>query len=116
MWKKYPFTVTNPQLADTDGDRVSDGEELTYWGANWNSSLDEGGTNKLLDSDSDGDGQTDGWEISNGYNPSDPLDNGITVCENAEHETTRGWDIYDNTPTGAVSFKSADQRRQMDTA
>ncbi|MFH0726574.1 MAG: fibronectin type III domain-containing protein [Pseudomonadota bacterium] len=103
---------TDPQAADSDGDGITDGEELAYWGENWNSALDGGGTNKLLDSDSDGDGKSDGWEIDSGFDPADPLDNGSTVYETAEHGTTHGWDIFDATPAGAVIRNVFDVQRQ----
>jgi hypothetical protein len=48
--------LTNPNLADTDGDGVSDGQELTE------------GTNPLVP-DSDSDGLTDGEEKARGTNP-----------------------------------------------
>lgn len=103
---------TDPHMADSDGDGIDDGDELNYWGENWNSGLEEGGTNKLLDSDSDGDGKSDGWEIINGYDPTDPLDNGVTIYEDADDNTTLGWDIYDNTPAGAVIRNEFDPQRR----
>ena len=47
----------NPLVADTDGDGVSDYDELFVYG-----------TNPLL-RDTDGDGMDDAWEIANGLNP-----------------------------------------------
>ena len=47
---------TDPIKADTDGDGLSDGEEHSS------------GTNPL-DADTDGDGLHDGWEVDNGLNP-----------------------------------------------
>ena len=47
---------SNPDLADTDGDGLSDGEEITR------------GTNPLL-ADTDGDGLSDGEEITRATNP-----------------------------------------------
>jgi len=48
---------TNPLLMDTDGDGVSDYEEIKIYNSN------------PLNTDSDGDGFSDGEEIDNGYNP-----------------------------------------------
>ena len=48
---------TNPQMADSDGDGLTDGEEFLYYG-----------TNPLL-LDSDQDGFNDGDEIKNGFSP-----------------------------------------------
>jgi uncharacterized protein (DUF1800 family) len=48
---------TNPLLADTDGDGLSDGDEVNVYH-----------TNPLL-ADSDGDGAPDAWEIRTGFDP-----------------------------------------------
>ena len=63
---------TDPNLADTDGDNLEDGIELEYWGNNWSLDYDSDGKWNILDADSDGDGFTDGAEVSDGYDPSDP--------------------------------------------
>lgn len=52
--------LTNPMSWDTDGDLLSDGDEINTWQ-----------TNPLL-ADSDGDSYKDGEEIRNGYNPKGP--------------------------------------------
>jgi len=76
---------TNPQLADTDGDGIDDGEELAFWNSLdcsgsgcaecWDCDLDgDGQANNLLDADADGDGYPDGQEIQAGTNPLDPDD------------------------------------------
>ena len=70
---------TNPWLADTDGDGLSDSAEVSLYGSDPlnadcdNDGLLDGaeivaGTNPLL-ADSDADGLPDGWEIANGLNP-----------------------------------------------
>lgn len=51
---------TNPMSWDTDGDLLSDGDEVNTWQ-----------TNPLL-ADTDADGYKDGEEIRNGYNPKGP--------------------------------------------
>ena len=51
---------TNPLAADTDGDGLNDREELKVWKTN------------PLAADTDGDGFLDGAEVQNGYNPNGP--------------------------------------------
>lgn len=51
---------TNPLLVDTDGDGLSDYEEIVIYKTN------------PLNPDTDGDGFTDGEEVNNGYNPNGP--------------------------------------------
>jgi hypothetical protein len=63
---------TDPNRADTDNDGLRDGDELAYWGQDWNADIDGDGLENLLDTDSDGDGYSDGAELSEGYDPSDP--------------------------------------------
>ncbi|MEO8609194.1 MAG: protein kinase [Chloroflexota bacterium] len=48
---------TDPKMADTDGDGLTDGEEVLVWGTN------------PLNRDTDGDGLTDGEEAKLGTNP-----------------------------------------------
>jgi hypothetical protein len=52
--------LTDPQLADTDGDGLSDGDEVNVWQTD------------PRDPDTDGDGYWDGEEIENEYNPLGP--------------------------------------------
>ena len=47
----------NPVLKDTDGDGLTDGDELNKYSTN------------PFDPDSDRDGATDKWELDNGYDP-----------------------------------------------
>jgi hypothetical protein len=63
---------TNPAQADTDGDGINDGAEIAFWGANWNADADGDGRINLLDNDSDNDGFLDSVERSQGTNPADP--------------------------------------------
>ncbi len=51
---------TDPKVADTDKDGLSDGEEVLVWKTN------------PLNPDTDGDGYVDGDEVRNGYNPLGP--------------------------------------------
>ena len=62
---------TDPDIADTDKDGLNDGKELDYWGSSWSLDYDGDGIWNILDADSDGDAYTDGFEVSNGYDPSD---------------------------------------------
>lgn len=50
-------TGTNPTLSDTDGDGLSDGQEVAIFGSNPNLA------------DTDGDGFDDGFEVSTGFSP-----------------------------------------------
>jgi len=70
---------TNPKVADTDGDGVSDGEEVHVHGSDpLNPDTDDDaladGEEPLystlpLNPDSDGDGMPDGWEVENSLDP-----------------------------------------------
>lgn len=51
---------TSPLIADTDGDGLSDGDEALIWRTN------------PLNPDTDGDGYPDGTEVRNGYSPLGP--------------------------------------------
>lgn len=51
---------TDPNNPDTDGDGLSDGDEVLIWHTN------------PLNPDSDGDGYSDGTEVRSGYNPLGP--------------------------------------------
>ena len=51
---------TNPLQADTDNDGLSDGDEVLIWHSN------------PLNADTDGDSYPDGTEVKNGYNPVGP--------------------------------------------
>lgn len=55
---------TEPNIADTDGDRLDDGIEVTYWGDDWNNNPDGDQFINLLDYDSDNDGLSDGVEVN----------------------------------------------------
>jgi alpha-tubulin suppressor-like RCC1 family protein len=58
---EYQQHGTNPQVADSDGDALNDGAEITA------------GSNPL-DPDSDNDLMPDGYEVQNGLNPTSDLD------------------------------------------
>ena len=94
---------TNPYKADSDGDGINDKAELTYWGANWNADSDHDGIINLLDPDSDNDGISDGVELAQGTNPADAASVPTAIVyEDAEDGNIAGWDIYDNDPAGAA--------------
>ena len=81
--------LTDPNVVDTDDDGIDDGDELDYWGANWNTDYDGDAAtyaNNLLDPDSDNDGLNDGDEVNTyGSDPSaadtdgDGLNDGLEV-------------------------------------
>ncbi|MCX6879378.1 MAG: hypothetical protein NTW21_37090 [Verrucomicrobia bacterium] len=62
-------TGTNPLMADTDGDGLTDGREAYEHGSNPNLP------------DTDGDGFLDGYEVQTGKSPTDPLDKPALVAE-----------------------------------
>lgn len=51
---------TNPNLSDTDGDVISDGDEVNFYHSD------------PLKADTDGDSYKDGYEIRHGYDPLGP--------------------------------------------
>ena len=62
---------TDPQRADTDGDGLSDGAEVAWWRTKWQADADGDGLINLLDADADGDGVLDAVEMAQGTNPAD---------------------------------------------
>jgi len=56
--------LSNPNNPDTDGDGLDDGNEVTYWGADWDADPDGDQLVNLLDPDSDNDGLNDGVEVN----------------------------------------------------
>ena len=94
---------TDPARMDTDDDGIGDGAELDYWGSLWDQDTDQDGLIQLLDPDSDNDGDTDGFEIANGYDPLDPasVSQGTTlpILESAEIVVSSVWQRVDFTQT-----------------
>jgi len=83
---------TDPNNPDTDGDGLSDGEEGTS--GEEGEEGEPGDETDPMDSDSDNDGLPDGWEQENGLDPMDPSDanadpdgDGLTNLEEFEHGT-----------------------------
>jgi len=75
---------TDPLVADTDRDGISDGDEVDFWlntGSSWDSDIDGDGLINLHDADADGDEMSDGDEIDAGFDPSDPTDPGAPEPE-----------------------------------
>ncbi len=58
--KELSIYKTDPTNPDSDGDGIWDGDEVDYWGEEWDADLDMDGLINLLDDDSDGDGHADG--------------------------------------------------------
>jgi hypothetical protein len=73
--------VTGPQIVDTDGDGLTDEEEITLGTSINNTDSDQDGLfdyeevkiyqTDPLNPDTDGDGYNDGTEVNSGYNPKD---------------------------------------------
>lgn len=103
---------TNPYSADSDGDGVEDKTELEYWSANWSADPDGDGLINLLDPDADNDGIPDGIEIRQGTDPAvaDSVPAAV-IYEDAEDGDTIGWDIYDSDPAGAAITNVYDSGR-----
>ena len=103
---------TLPYSADSDGDGITDQEELTHWGANWNADPDGDGIVNLLDPDADNDGIQDGIELGQGTDPADAASVPTAIVyEDGEGGTIAGWDIYDNDPIGATIANVEDSDR-----
>ena len=66
---------TNPNDPDTDGDGINDGDEVEFWGYDWDMDFDNDGIINILDPDSDNDGFSDGTEKAQGFDPGDPNSN-----------------------------------------
>ena len=104
---------TKPSVVDTDHDGIDDSSELDFWGENrWHLDYDDDGLHNLLDWDSDGDGVSDGVEIISGSDPSDSTDTPPTIYEDAEDGLINGWQVYDETPSGAQISNAFDEDRQ----
>ncbi len=77
---------SDPLVADTDGDGISDGVEVNTYGSNpksvdtdadWLADAQEASFGTALNNpDSDGDGLLDGWEVANSFNPLSSPGNG----------------------------------------
>ena len=63
---------TDPNLADTDEDGLTDGDEVRVYASN------------PLNRDTDGDGLSDGDEVANGTNPINPDTDGDTIPDNVD--------------------------------
>ena len=75
-------SITNPNVADTDGDGISDGQEALD-GTNPNDDCDSNNGTPLGSSDCDGDGLTNAEETTGVDDPSTPIDpNGNTTNPN----------------------------------
>ncbi|NOR59358.1 MAG: fibronectin type III domain-containing protein [Methanosarcinales archaeon] len=82
---------TNPNDPDTDGDGINDGNEVKFWGYDWDMDFDNDGTINLLDPDSDNDGFSDGTEKAEGSDPGDPNSNPAFPLEIGEVSVDHNW-------------------------
>jgi hypothetical protein len=57
---------TDPGIPDSDNDGIADGDELLYWGTDWDADYDGDGDHNLVDPDADNDGHADGDELAAG--------------------------------------------------
>ena len=81
--------------SDTDGDGISDADEINVYGTDPNRS------------DTDGDGILDGEEVNSGSDPLDPFSpksnaGDPTIYEDAEDGATEGWQVYLDISDGTV--------------
>jgi len=88
---------TDPHAIDSDGDGINDFSELVYWNSvGGDDDIDGDGIVNLLDFDSDGDGISDGQEIELGTSPADPFDTPLSVKyeDGSEKGLLLRWKIY----------------------
>ncbi len=101
---------TNPHRVDTDGDGINDFSEVVYWnGTGLPDDKDGDGVSNVLDFDSDNDGIGDGQEIEMNTNPGDNSDVPQKVCYEAGEENglLLRWRVYKGKPNLA-SIESID--------
>jgi hypothetical protein len=65
----------DPNNQDTNGNGIPDQDEVDLWGNAWDGDIDGDGTINLFDLDADGDGVCDSTEILHQKDPADPNDN-----------------------------------------
>ena len=82
---------TNPNNPDTDGDDINDGNEVEFWGDNWDMDFDNDGIINILDLDSDNDGFSDGSEKDKGFDPGDPNSRPAFTLEIGEVQVDHNW-------------------------
>ena len=75
---------TDPYKPDTDEDGITDGDELSYWGINWDMDPDNDTLINLLDPDSDNDGLLDGAELQLGTDPLNPDTDGDGIFDGVD--------------------------------
>ena len=101
---KYVFSFDSAK--DSDGDGLSDWQEVVYGTNPYNPDSDGDGLSDALemehgtdpfDPDSDGDGLSDGWEVNNGFDPLDDSDGnqGMTLMTiRVRQGIIRYWQLY----------------------
>lgn len=83
-WQEVMYG-TDPYNPDTDGDGLLDGLEVEY------------GTDPF-DPDSDGDGLLDGWEVLHGYDPLNTNNVAPLMREEARNIIISHWSMVNTTP------------------
>ena len=93
--EEFSLYHSNPALADSDGDGLDDGDEVAFWGADWNADFDGDGLINLLDADADDDGYLDGAELAAASDPADaaswPGSDGSVQIEFGELSVASEW-------------------------
>jgi hypothetical protein len=88
---------TDPSVADTDGDGMNDGDEVNFWTEDgWDADDDCDGLVNLLDLDSDADGLGDGVEVHYNFDPSDPVSRPeLPLMKIGEIQVDHDWKLVD---------------------
>lgn len=82
---------TNPLNPDTIGDGMGDGARVALWGVDWDKDFDGDGIINLFDPDADGDGYLDSQEVASGSNPASMSSLPPIIKEDAENGDLLGW-------------------------
>jgi len=102
---KYVFSFDS--AVDSDGDGLSDWQEVVYGTNPYNPDTDgDGLTDKWeidhgldpLDWDMDGDGLSDGWEVGHGYDPLNANNAAPLMREEARNIVISHWSMINTTP------------------
>ncbi len=101
---------TDPRRADTDGDGIDDGDEIAFWRDDWHRDADGDGLINVLDRDADNDGVADAAEIDAQDDPADAF------SARASHTSTPANHTPELTALPIVSVRaSAEQQSNLAT-